>query len=533
MKAIEALKSLDPKQWAETSIIKRLELVEQVQKNMITYATELGEADAKMKNNQLGEQAVSTQEGMGSTLMAMGNTLMGIHHLYESLMHGEMPKPLSAEKIADDLYKVGVYPKYSKDKLAAGGQKGYLYVKGEPKQTNPMDKPAGIIAVSGAGNYSSSIEMAMALFLENKAVIHKPHKLNEATDVIWEKIFAPVIEAKGLAFCAADQGRELSKLEGLHSIYFTGSTEVAHAIQSQASVPLISECGGNNPCIIVPGERPWTEKEIERQAIQISTLGKINGGAVCGRPQTIITSKSWSQREEFLQALRKAISEDTFACSTYYPGVDKTKEAFLQNQASAEILKPENGKVPSSEFVLIPNISEDDFAVSNEAFCQVFSEIPLDTTADVNDFLTKATDFCNNKLLGSLGCMILIDGDTQKNNQARLDQALIELNYGGIAVNDVPPNVWFNAYLTWGGCGETTENFVSGVGNFGNAMNFENVVKSVITNDFHSTSFEFTNRKAVLHLFENASLFSIDQSWRHFMKLGGQMALDGLRKKDF
>jgi len=150
---------------------------------------------------------------MGSTIMAMGNTLMGIHHLYESLMHGEMPEPLSTEKIGDDLYKVAVYPKYSKDKLAAGGQKGYLYIKGEPKQTNPMDKPAGIIAVSGAGNYSSSIEMAMALFLENKAVIHKPHKLNEATDAIWEKIYAPVIEAKGLAFCDADQGRAIPKLE--------------------------------------------------------------------------------------------------------------------------------------------------------------------------------------------------------------------------------------------------------------------------------------------------------------------------------
>ena len=62
--------------------------------------------------------------------------------------------------------------------------------KGGPKQVNPLDKPAGVIAVSGAGNYSSSIEMAMALFLENKAVIHKPHGLNEASDAVWAKIFA-------------------------------------------------------------------------------------------------------------------------------------------------------------------------------------------------------------------------------------------------------------------------------------------------------------------------------------------------------
>jgi len=166
MTAQDAFNQLDPNQWAQTPIVKRLEIIEQVQKNLSTYSKELGEADSNMKNNLLGEQAISPQEGMGSTIMAMGNTLMGIHHLYESLMHGEMPKPLDVERIADDLYKVEVYPKYSKDKLAAGGQKGYLYIKGAPKQTNPIDKPAGIIAVSGAGNYSSSIEMAMALFLE-------------------------------------------------------------------------------------------------------------------------------------------------------------------------------------------------------------------------------------------------------------------------------------------------------------------------------------------------------------------------------
>jgi acyl-CoA reductase-like NAD-dependent aldehyde dehydrogenase len=375
--------------------------------------------------------------------------------------------------------------------------------------------------------------MAMALFLENKAVIHKPHKLNEESDKVWEKIFAPVINAMGLAFCDADQGEAMAKLDGLHAIYFTGSTGVAHAIQDEVSAPLISECGGNNPCIIVPGERPWTDKEIRHQAIQLASAGKLNGGAVCGRPQTIVTSRNWTQREQFLNALKNAILEETFACSSHYPGVDKTKEAFLQNQATAEILKPEGGKHKQSDFVLIPGISEDDFAVSNEAFCQVYSEIPLDTTNDVDEFLAKATDFCNNKLLGSLGCMILVDGDTLKQHESRVHQAINELNYGGVALNTIPPNIWLNAYLTWGGNGETTENFVSGVGNFGNAMNFENVVKSVLIDDFKSTSFEFTNRKRVEHLLENVSYFSIDQSWGQFTKLASQMMIDNFKRKDF
>ena len=531
MRAQEAMDYLDANAWAATSAVERLALIEEIQDKLLAHAEELGAVDAKMKCEQAGQGAVSQAEGIATTVNAMGNTLMGIRHLYESLVHGAMPKPNGTKKIGDNLYEVDVFPIHKKDKLLAGKAKGLLHVEGAPKQVNPLDKPAGVIAVSGAGNYSSSIEMAMALFLENKAVIHKPHQLNEATDAVWAKIFAPLIDRKALAFIDGDQGHEMSALEGLDAIYFTGSTGVAHAIQDAASAPLVSECGGNNPCLIVPGK--WTDKEIEHWAIQIASVGKLNGGAVCGRPQTIITSKSWPQRDQFLTALRRAIAEDTFGTATYYPGVEKTKEAFLQNQPTAEVLKPEGGAHPKSDFVFIPGIGEDDFAVHNEAFCQIFSELPLDTENNADDFLTKATRFCNDQLLGSLGCMVLVDNTTFKANEDRVDQAVRELNYGGIAVNNVPPNIWLNAYLTWGGCGETTEDFVSGVGNFGNGLNFENIVKSVIIDDFAAQTFALTNRKQIDHLLVNASKFSVDQSWGRFAKLAGQMVFDGMGKKDF
>ena len=531
MNAVDAKNFLEPENWAATTAIERLALIEEIQANLLRFADELGQADADMKCAQVEQGAVSIAEGMGSTVNPMGQTLMGIRHLYESLAEGELPKPVSVRQLNDSIHEIEVYPVHKKDKLTAARMKGYLHVAGEPEQVNPLDKPAGVIAISGAGNYSSSIEMAMALFLENKAVIHKPHKLNEATDAVWAKVFAPLIERRALVFIDAHLGREMSALEGLDAIYFTGSTGVAHAIQNAASAPLVSECGGNNPCLIVPGK--WSEKDIEHWAVQIASVGKLNGGAVCGRPQTIITSKNWPQREQFISALRKAIEEDTFGTSTYYPGVDKTKADFLENQPTAEILTPENGKHPASEFVFIPGIGEDDFAVHNEAFCQIFSELPLDTEDNVDDFLSKATAFCNDKLLGSLGCMMLVDAATFKANEQRVHQAVAELNYGGIAVNNVPPNIWLNAYLTWGGCGETTENFVSGVGNFGNGMNYENVVKSVIIDDFSASAFSMTNRKQFEHILVNASKFSVDQSWGRFAKLASQMMVDGMHGKDF
>ena len=533
MNAQEAFDHLDPQAWSQTSVFERLALIETIQENLKAHAKELGEVDARMKNELLDSQGVHYSEGMATTVNPMANTLMGCRHMYEALAHGAMPEANGSRKLDDNTYEVDVFPIYRKDKVASGKLRGYLHVAGEPKQVSPMDKPAGVIAISGAGNYSSSIEMAMALFLENKAVIHKPHQNHVESDKVWEKIFAPLVECKALAFCSADQGREVSKLDGLDAIYFTGSTGVAHAIQDAASAPLVSECGGNNPCLIVPGDRSWTDKELAHWAVQLASVGKLNGGAVCGRPQTIITSKNWPQRDAFIDALRKAIAEDTFACSTWYPNVDKTKAAFLENQPTAEVLQPEGGKHPNGDFVLIPGVGEDDFAVTNEAFCQIFSEVPLDTENEADAFLTKATDFCNNKLLGSLGCMILVDNDTLKARESRVQRAVHELNYGGIAVNNVPPNVWFNAYLTWGGCGETTENFVSGVGNFGNGLNFENVIKSIIVDDFGASAFSLTNRKQMEHLLENASYYAIDQSWLHFAKLAGQMTLDSLHKKDF
>ena len=533
MKAKEAFDKLNPAAWAITPVVERLELIEQIQANLKAHARKLGTADAAMKNRQIGEDMVSVAEGVAATVNAMANTLMVAQHLYESLLHGEMPDPLGVADIGNGVHEIQVWPIHKKDKLVAGKQRGYIHVTGEPKQVNPLDKPAGVIAVSGAGNYSSSIEMAMALFLENKAVIHKPHALNEESDKVWAEVFAPLVERKALAFIDADQGRDMSALEGLHAIYFTGSTGVAHAIQDTSRVPLISECGGNNPLIIVPGDRAWTNKEITHQAIQVVSAGKLNGGAVCGRPQTIVTSKNWPQREAFLDALRKAIVEDTYACGTHYPGVDKTAQKFIENQPTAEVLKPEGGRYAKSDVVLIPDVGEDDFAVTHEAFCQIFSEVPLDTANEASDFLSKATAFCNCKLLGSLGCMILVDGDTFAAHEDRVHQAINELNYGGIAVNTIPPNVWLNAYLTWGGNGETTENFVSGVGNFGNALNFESISKSVLIDDFNAAGIAMTNRKQVDHMMENAAMFAIDQSWNRFAKLVGQMMIDGMHRKDF
>ena len=256
MKAKDAIDKLDPQKWAKTPPAERLHLLEEVRDNMKRYGDELAAADSKMKNDILGAPLYSDPVSKVGTVVPMANTVTAAIDLYESIIDGKMLQPIKVEKVGNDLYDIYVFPQARKDKLMYADRKDRLRVKGEPKQVNPMDKPAGIIAVLGAGNYSSSLEMMKAMFFENCAVVHKPHHLNEETDAVWAKIMQPLIDHGVLSFCASDQGRDLTVDPRLSKIYFTGGTGTAQAIMSATDTPLISECGGNNPCITIgPGRR--------------------------------------------------------------------------------------------------------------------------------------------------------------------------------------------------------------------------------------------------------------------------------------
>jgi hypothetical protein len=297
--------------------------------------------------------------------------------------------------------------------------------------------------------------------------------------------------------------------------------------------PLVSECGGNNPCIVVPGDRPWTDKEIAHQAVQFVTLAKVNGGAVCGRAQTLVTSKHWPQREQFLEAVRKAFTEDTPAISTYYPGSDRAQERFAREYPDAEVLQAENGRHAASEGLLITGAAPDSFAAHNEAFCQVIAEIPLDVRAEAEPFLRAATEYCNHMLLGSLACMIVIDEDTRKARQPALDSAVNELRYGAIAVNTIPALIFANPYLIWGG-NEEGQELVSGHGNFGNLLGYENVEKAILYDQFVSmTHFMYTKKRPFDDLMAANARFMVRPSWTNLARMTGSAVRANLARKDF
>jgi acyl-CoA reductase-like NAD-dependent aldehyde dehydrogenase len=533
MKATEAVDWVDPGRWKATSAADRLELLKRVRRNIDRYFDELVRVDTKTKGFERGSAANAHREGTSiqTVVVPVAANVTAAIDLYESLLRKRPLEPLEVSPAGDGRFDVRVSPR-GKDRLLYGDRTDILRVKGGPRRTDPYEKPGGIVAVLGAGNYASSFEMIRALFLDGCAVVHKPHNLNAATDEVWEKVLQPLVDVRALAFVDHAEGRELTLDPRLSKIYFTGGTPTAKAIMDTTDTELVSECGGNNPCVVVPGDRLWTKSEIQHQALQIATMVKINGGAVCGRVQTLVTSRQWPQRREFLDAITNALRDRTPADTTYYPGVDKTFAAFQKEYPRAQVIQPRDN-APASQTLLIEDAGPDGFAVHNEAFSQVISEVSLDVAPSAEAFVPAAVEFSNEHLLGTLAASILVDEDTRKAHAATIDRAVGDLRYGAIAVNTMPPQVWTNPYLTWGGNEEGRE-FVSGRGNFGNLLGYENVEKSIVYSRFTSPGHMIIDHKrGWLDLSNRFARYAIDPTWPRLFALAGTVLRARFRRPDF
>jgi hypothetical protein len=189
---------------------------------------------------------------------------------------------------------------------------------------------------------------------------------------------SPLVEIRALSFCEPAACRALTLDTRLAEIYFTGGTLTAQATVSAADTELVSECGGNNPCLIVPGDWPWSKDEIRHQAMPIATMVKIN----------------------------------------------------------------------------------------------------VARSADASRRSSRAST-------GISAASIIVDDKTRKAHASTAVDAVTRLRYGAIGVNAMPPVISVNPALTWCGNEEDRE-FVSGRGNFGNLLGYENVEKSIATGGFMS-----------------------------------------------
>ncbi|MDA0283346.1 MAG: aldehyde dehydrogenase family protein, partial [Planctomycetota bacterium] len=383
----------------------------------------------------------------------------------------------------------------------------------------------GPAVVVGAGNVTGipAADMLTKLCVDNRAVLLKMNPVNECVGPVFERAFAPLVENDLLRIISGDAsiGAAAVADERVDDILITGSGETHDAIvwgssgtareerrrrnEPTLTKPIGSELGNVTPWIVVPGAYSKMQRTFQAENIVASMTN--NAAFNCVATRVIVTWKQWPDRERFLQGIEAALSRVPQRVA-YYPGADKRFEQYsgmapdvaqrmLRNTAGGGVSGSRTSPDGTTTFVagtnrmegtlpwtLIRNVNPevDSPLFASESFVCVCAEVPIDA-ASPEEFLRKATDFCNEKLWGTLAASVTVPGRFGRKQATRrvLDDCTDKLRYGVVAQNQWSGVVFALMSPPWGGHpGSTLQDIQSGSGWVHNSFMLTGIEKTVL-----------------------------------------------------
>ena len=383
----------------------------------------------------------------------------------------------------------------------------------------------GTSLVLGAGNVSGipAADMLTKLCVDNRAVLLKMNPVNECVGPIFERAFAPLIENDLLRIISGDAtiGASAVADERVDDIHITGSEATHDAIvwgpvgsdredrrrrdEPVIDKPVGSELGNVTPWVVVPGAYSNTQLNFQAENIVASMTN--NAAFNCVATRVIVTWKQWPDRERFLQRIENALAKvpQRFA---YYPGAEQRFEQYsglTADKAQQLLRKTADGGVSGSQtspdgtttcvagtdrgdgtlpWTLIRNVNpnEDSLLFGSESFVCVCAEVSIDA-ASPEEFLRKATDFCNEKLWGTLAASITVPSRFKRKQATRqiLDECTDRLRYGVVSQNQWSGVVFALMSPPWGGHPSSTrQDIQSGTGWVHNSFMLTGIEKTVL-----------------------------------------------------
>ncbi len=482
--------------WAKLAIAKRIAYLEKIALGVQAEA----EPWTRKLNTLKGLDPASAAAGE-DWLAGPMTTARNVRLLIETLKAGGQPRPPALKQRQDGQWVAEVFPTNLQEKILYTGWRAEVWMEpGKPPSqgsTYRTPQSAGkVCLVLGAGNVTAiaPTDVLYKMFVENEVCILKMNPVNEIGGPHIQRAFQCLIDDGYLAvvYGGAEVGKHLTDHALVDTIHITGSDRTHDAIiwgatpdeqaknkaagTARLTKHISSELGCVTPVIVVPGA--WTDADMDFQARQIAGMIAQNGSFNCNAAKVLVTSRAWPLRERFMEKVEAAL-RNLPARKAYYPGAQQRYAAFIDNYPNAKVLSERvEGSVP---WTLIPDVrnKKGEYALCHEAFCGVLAETALDA-ADAGEFLTKATAFCNDEVWGTLSCIMLIDGATQKTYAAAFDQAIATLRYGGIAVNGWAAVLFGLMQTTWGAFpGHTLQDIQSGRGVVHNTFLFDHPQKSV------------------------------------------------------
>ncbi len=363
---------------------------------------------------------------------------------------------------------------------------------------NENDNSPRVVGVLGAGNVSAipATDMLYKVFHENAAVLLKLNPVNEYLEPIFERAFQPLVDANLFRMIrgGAEAGNAIVHNEGITSVHITGS-HLTHdkiiwgndaedrqrrrsARDPLVSKPVTSELGNVTPWIVVPGR--YSRRQLQFQADNIVASIVNNGSFNCLATRMVVTSKSWPQRNEFLDLIESRLREvpDRVA---YYPGA---KERF--ERATGKPTPDRDDKTLPWTFLQGVSPVDSPQLFQEESFVCVCAEHALDVNRD-EDFLPVAVKFVNDELFGTLCASITVPNGFRQRRIDILEPAISQLRYGSVCINQWSGVAYGLMTPPWGGhCSGTIDSPQSGVGHVHNSFFLTNFDKSVLWGPLNS-----------------------------------------------
>ncbi|XP_026192240.1 uncharacterized protein LOC34618895 [Cyclospora cayetanensis] len=508
-------------EWACLSPARKLEILDLLLDNLYAHCEELQEASIIKRDGETDtapaydalepHELTALQNSSRSThwlhsSMLIGNWLVIIREYFEAVVKtGAPPKPVAVREMPTEegkpqrfLVKVGPQGLLHTTLVTYGSME--LMVEGPVEQEMLHEKPPGVSAILGAGNFDGPIDLLTSLFIENRVCVYKVSPYNSLLLDPLNKVFAPLTENGYAAFIygGPDEGKALLNHPEVDKWYMTGSAATAYTIlwgsptpPSSPAEPLLNkdmtvELGNCTPWIICPGK--WSQRQLKWHASAIAAAMSFNGAHICAHPQVLVTCKNWPQRKEFLQLIQMCINEINYV-GCYYPDfvarMESTKRQLMElgrkpEDFEIQVQCPLSKDTDIKCIIFATDLPEDCFFTQQETFSPCCGEVQLDTDGTIEAFLPVAVKYANEKVHGGLSVSVSVKPITPKEEQA-VEQAIADLEYGAVHINtDSKLSIAFPS-LIWGGRpGSNIYNLNSGIGFIGNCFGFKRPVKSVV-----------------------------------------------------
>jgi hypothetical protein len=473
--------------------------------------------------------------------------------LIDALKHDGRPRPVGVRTRPDGQQIVTVFPGGLLDRFLYYNMSAEVWIEpGRPatqgriyrEKAEGRMSPGRVALVLGAGNISSiaPLDVVYKLFVEDQVVVLKMNPVNEYLGPYLERAFRSLVDDGylGVAYGGKEVGEYLCHHERVDTIHLTGSDRTHDAIvwgadpaesarRKAAGKPLLdkpvtSELGSVTPMLVVPGR--WSESDLDFQARHVASMVTHNASFNCNAGKVVALARGWEQRDDFLSRLEKALG-GTPPRRAYYPGAHDRYQDFLRHYPQARAVG-ETGDVVVP-WTIIPDVPawDDEYALNNEAFCGVLAEVSLDAD-DPSSFLSRAVEFANDKVWGTLSCVLLVDPATQRAHADALEDAVARLRYGGVGINTWTGVNFGLGVTTWGAFpGHPPEAIESGSGVVHNSLLFDYPQKSVVRAGFRIWPKPgwFNNHRTLLALGRDLTRFEAYGSLLALLKV----AFAGLR----